>query len=132
MQHAARVYLIHERREGDQHPQVDINRSQQAALQLIFSKLHSVHIVEFHYQTVDGYFVHYLVLLTNYKLICKHLLAVFQQAVNGEEEEKSLPFRFQNKTNLLIINTWTGNKIPRECVCEKIQTQLITLKIGLG
>lgn len=57
----ARAYLIHESWVGHQDPQVDINRRQQAALEFVFSKLHSVHVVEFQNQSVHGNVLHYLV-----------------------------------------------------------------------
>lgn len=43
---AARGYLVRERGVGHEHPQVDINGCHQAALQLVFPELHSVHVVE--------------------------------------------------------------------------------------
>lgn len=56
-----RVYLVHERRVGHEHSEVDVNRRQHAALQLVLSKLHRVHIVELQDQTVNANVFHLLV-----------------------------------------------------------------------
>lgn len=55
---AARVYLVHEFWIRHQNSQVDINRCQQTALQLVLPKLHGVGVMELQDQTVNGNVVH--------------------------------------------------------------------------
>lgn len=52
-------YLVHERRVGHKNPKVDIDGCHHAALQLVLSQFHRVHVVE----------------LQNYVFYCRHLPA---------------------------------------------------------
>ena len=53
-------YLIHERRMRNEDPEVDINRRQHAALQLVLAELHRVHMVELQDQAFNGTVQHLL------------------------------------------------------------------------